>query len=191
MSDEALGETRAGAILLNPTGVIQGTSTSVRVLEDVRLSMGWAVLEIANLVGTPTRNSKELEDTTVSHRDFLSARDRLERVVATSDTLIFAWGIAPLRGMVGKYLRDQTEWIVSQARHHGHTHAWMMDGRPRHPSRWRQYVGPQRGLFKGDNTAARLAQGLQRCAVDEALPPQRRTSEVAGNLPARRGGRFI
>lgn len=180
---------RVGAILLNPAREANRVSRTHMVLEDVRVAKAWGTMEIANLVETPTRNSKELEQAATSVQLFLDARDRLDTVLASSDTLVFAWGIAPLRGLTGTYVRDQANWVISRALHHGHTHAWVMGGHPRHPSRWRQYVGPQRGLFDGATTADRLTQGLERCAVEIARPRHGELSEGAGNLFAKRGGR--
>jgi hypothetical protein len=148
----------------------------------VRIAKTWETLEIANLVKTPTRNSKELEQVATSFQLFLDARSRLETVLESSNTLVFAWGVAPLRGLAGKYVRNQVSWVISRALHHGHTHAWLMGGHPRHPSRWRQYVGPQRGLFDGATTVDRLLQGLEHCTVETAQPRGNETSETLGNL---------
>ncbi|WP_124246897.1 DUF1643 domain-containing protein [Kroppenstedtia sanguinis] len=184
---------RVGVILLNPARETKRVSTTQQVLEDVRVAKVWGKLEIANLVETPTRNSKELAQVATSPQVFLDARDRLEALLTSSDTLVFAWGVAPLSGTAGRHVRGQTSWVISRARHHGHTHAWVMGGRPRHPSRWRQYVGPQRGLFDGSTTVDRLMQGLERCALehcaaDVVRPPLGELSEVAGNLLTKRGG---
>ena len=189
MDAQHASRSRVGAILLNPAREANRVSRTHLVLEDVRVAKTWGTLEIANLVGTPTRNSKELEQVATSVQLFLDVRDRLDTVLAGSDTLVFAWGVAPLRGLAGTYVRDQANWVISRALHHGHTHAWVMGGHPRHPSRWRQYVGPQRGLFDGATTVDRLAQGLERCAVEIARPRQGELSEGAGNLLAKGGGR--
>lgn len=180
---------RVGAILLNPATEANGVSRTHLVLEEVRTAKTWGTLEIANLVEIPTRNSKELEQVATSAQLFLGARDRLETVLARSDILVFAWGVAPLRGPAGKYVRNQVSWVISRALHHGHTHAWLMGGHPRHPSRWRQYVGPQRGLFDGVTTVDRLIQGLEWCTVETAGPRGNEPSETPGNLLAKRGGR--
>lgn len=184
---------RVGAILLNPARETKRPSTTELVLEDVRVAKAWGMLEIANLVETPTRNSKELAQVATSPEAFLGARDRLDAILTSSDILVFAWGIAPLPGPAGRHVRGQANWVISRAQHHGHTHAWAMGGRPRHPSRWRQYVGPQRGLFDGPTTIDRLTRGLERCALDHctagaARPHPGELSEVAGNLLTKRGG---
>lgn len=184
---------RVGAILLNPARDTKRTSTTQLVLEDVRVAKAWGRLEIANLVETPTRNSKELARVATSPEAFLDARDRLETVLTSSDMLVFAWGVASLPGPTGRHVRGQTSWVISRAQHHGHTHVWVMGGQPRHPSRWRQYVGPQRGLFSGTTTIDRLTQGLERCAIEHctagaARPRPGELSEVAGNLLTKKGG---
>ncbi len=183
---------RVGAILLNPARQTKRVSTTQLVLEDVRVAKVWGRLEIANLVETPTRNSKELAQVATSPQVFLDARDRLEALLTSSETLVFAWKIAPLSGPAGRHVRGQAAWVISRARHHGHTHAWVMGGRPRHPSRWPQYVGPQRGLFDGSTTVDRLMQGLEHCALehctaDVATAPLGQLSEGAGKLLVKRG----
>ena len=105
---------RVGAILLNPARAANRVSRTRLVLEDVRVAKAWGTVEIANLVETPTRNSKELEQVATSVQLFLDARDRLDTVLASSDTLVFAWGIAPLRGLTGTYVRDQVNWVISR-----------------------------------------------------------------------------
>ena len=182
METQHANRSRVGAILLNPSREENGASRTHLVLEDVRIAKTWETLEIANLVKTPTRNSKELEQVATSFQLFLDARSRLETVLESSNTLVFAWGVAPLRGLAGKYVRNQVIWVISRALHHGHTHAWLMGGHPRHPSRWRQYVGPQRGLFDGATTVDRLLQGLEHCTVETAQPRGNETSETLGNL---------
>ena len=189
MDTQHANRSRVGAILLNPAREANRVSRTHLVLEDVRVAKAWGTLEIANLVGIPTRNSKELEQVATSVQLFLDARNHLEAVLASSDALVLAWGVAPLRGLVGTYVRDQANWVISRALHHGHTHAWVMGGHPRHPSRWRQYVDPQRGLFDAVTTVDRLTQGLERCAVEIARPRHRELSEPAGNLIGKRGGR--
>lgn len=192
MEDQNAHRSRVGVILLNPVRETKRASTTQIVLEDLRVAKAWGNLEIANLVETPTRNSKELARVATCPQVFLDARDHLDAVLTSSDTLVFAWGIAPLPGPAGRHVRVQATWVITRAQHHGHTHAWVMGGRPRHPSRWRQYVGPQRGLFNGSTTLDRITQGLERCPLehcisDGARPHLGDLSEVAGNLLIKRG----
>ena len=95
MDAQHASRSRVGAILLNPAREANRVSRTHQVLEDVRVAKAWGTMEIANLVGTPTRNSKELEQVATSVQLFLDVRDRLDTVLAGSDTLVFAWGVAP------------------------------------------------------------------------------------------------
>jgi len=113
METQHANRSRVGAILLNPSREENGASRTHLVLEDVRIAKTWETLEIANLVKTPTRNSKELEQVATSFQLFLDARSRLETVLESSNTLVFAWGVAPLRGLAGKYVRNQVSWVIS------------------------------------------------------------------------------
>ena len=189
MDAQHANRSRVGAIFLNPVREANRVSRTHLVLEDVRFANTWGTLEVANFVGTPTRDSKEFEQAATSVQLFLDVRDHLETVLASSDTLVFVWDVTPLRGPAGRYVCGHANWVVSRVLHHGHTHALAMGGRPRHPSRWCQYVGPWRGLFDDTTTVDRFIQRLRRCSVEIALPCPRELSEAAGNLLIKRGGR--
>ena len=188
MDAQHANRSRVGASFLN-SGEVNRVSRTHLVLEGVRIAETRETLEIANLVETPTRNSKELEQVATSVRLSLDARDHLETVLASSDTLVFGRDVAPVRGPAGRYARDHANWVISRALHHGHTHVWVMGGRPCHPSRWCKYVSLPRNLCDGATTVDQLMQGLKRCVVEIARPCHRELSEAAGNLLIKRGRR--
>ncbi len=43
----------------------------------------------------------------------------------------------------------------------GHTEAFLVNGEPRHPSSWRQYVGPRHNRYAGDTFDQRLLRALR------------------------------
>lgn len=174
-------------ILLNPVREANRVSRTRFMLEDVRISKTWETLERTHPVEIRTENSRELEQVATSPQLFLDARDRLKTMLASSDTLIFAWG--PLRGMAGKCIRNQVSWVISRALHRGRTNSWLMGGYLRRSPRWCQCVGPQRGLFDGTTANDRLMQQLEHCTVETIRPREIEPSENPGNLLGKRGGR--
>lgn len=153
-------------LMLNPSLDEEG-STSYAVLAMVSERKGWDSVEVANLFPVPTRNSKVLAASSLTREHILSARPRIETAIAHSTDVLFAWGVSPLPGIAGQLHREQVEWVISRTIRYGHEDVWMMGGQTRHPSRWRQYVGPQRALIHGASTAERLERALVRRPVDD------------------------
>ena len=148
-------------VLLNPSSSDQPT-VSVKNVERVIPRLGFGSFEIVNLVDIPTKNSKSLAAVANTPEIWLGARNELTDALARADDLLFGWGHAPLQGPANGLKRMQTLWLYAEAERLGHTHAWMMNGLPRHPSRWHQYVGPQRGLISGGDFATRAVAMLDR-----------------------------
>ena len=163
-----LGASSICALMLNPSLDEEG-STSYAVLQAVAERRGWNRVEVANLFPVRTRNSKVLAAMPVTRSDIMDARPRLDAALAGAAEVLFAWGVSSLPGERGKFHREQVEWVVSRAVLYGHESAWMMGGATRHPSRWRQYVGPQRALVAGASTAERLDRALVRRPVWDAV----------------------
>ena len=157
----------ACAILLNPC-LDEERSTAYAVLRIVAEQREWEKIEVANLFSVRTRNSKELALTQLNRSHVLATRPRVEDLLACCTDLIFAWGVSLLPGKQRHLQREQIEWIISRAAFYGHECAWMMGGTTRHPSRWRQYVGPQRAVVAGLSTAQRLDRALICCPIWEA-----------------------
>ncbi|MEV8373632.1 DUF1643 domain-containing protein [Kribbella sp. NPDC056861] len=158
-----------GAILLNPSADPQG-SVSVAMLRALRDHRGWAAVPVVNLVNTPSRDSRELSQLAGDSRVWEAARGPLEQAIRDCDELLLGWGVSPLAGAARPHQRAQVRWVLNHARAHGHTRAWMLAGAPRHPSRWRQFVGPQRGLIVGGSTIDRIDQLLTYTRLNHAEP---------------------
>ncbi|MDP5228550.1 MULTISPECIES: DUF1643 domain-containing protein [Arthrobacter] len=156
-----LGGRSVCALMLNPS-FDEKASTSYAVLEVVAELKGWSGVEVANLFPMRTRNSKALAATSVRRADILEARINIEAVLGRAAEVLFAWGVSRLPGEHGRLHREQVEWVVSRVAFYGHESVWVMGGETRHPSRWRQYVGPQRALISGGSTVERLDRALVR-----------------------------
>lgn len=158
------GRRKLCAILLNPSPNPTGT-VSVRNVDAVASHLGYKQLHITNLVNIETRESKSLSSLAAEPGPWLDARPSISEAVRDADDILFAWGHSPLPGRANRHKNIQIQWILDEVRRVGHTVAWMMDGLPRHPSRWHQYVGPKRGLINGGDFAYRAATMLTRTPI--------------------------
>lgn len=179
MSASIETETRSVCVLMLNPSLDEEASTSYAVLHTVAERKGWGRVEVANLFPVRTRNSKALAATHLKRSDLLQARPHIAAVLARATEVVFAWGVSPLPGAQGQLHREQVEWVISRTAFYGHESAWMMGGTTRHPSRWRQYVGPQRALVAGASTAERLDRALVRRPIWEAV---RAVSVVQGTV---------
>lgn len=179
MSVSTMTETRSVcALMLNPS-LDEERSTAYVVLQTVAERKGWGRVEVANLFSVRTRNSKDLAATHLTRSDILQARPHIEDALAGATDIMFAWGVSLLPGTQRQLQREQVEWVISRSYFYGHKSAWMMGGTTRHPSRWRQYVGPQRAVVVGSSTAERLDRALVRRPIWEAA---RAVSVVQGRV---------
>lgn len=156
------------AVLLNPsfTGPNSVSHGNLRVAAE---ALGFGRVSTVNLVGVQTRDSHDLAELATMPAAWHSARQEIEDALQKSDRLLFGWGDSRLRGIANTWKQEQIEWTIARAIDHGHEYVLMMDGKARHPSRWRQYVGPQRGLFTGPSLNDRFAQALQPHRTDSVL----------------------
>jgi hypothetical protein len=164
------------AVLLNPSfsGTHSVSHANLRVVAEV---LGLDRVLVVNLVGLQTRNSRDLAELATTSDAWHAARPEIEAATRQSNHLLFGWGDSRLRGIANTWKQEQIEWTVARAIEHGHEHVLMMDEKARHPSRWRQYVGPQRGLFTGSSIEHRFVQALRLHRTDSILG-SRRPDEV-------------
>jgi hypothetical protein len=117
---------------------------------------------IVNLVRIPSKDLPELNLLGCDSRAWSQSRPAIANALRESDSLFAAWGL----GGFGKATRlnfdKQIAWLITQATRYEHDVAWTVDGRPRHPSRWRQYVGPMRARYSGETLEARLTASLRQ-----------------------------
>ncbi len=174
---------RATAVLLNPS-LEPTASVSSLILEQLRRQRGWESVTITNLLDIPTRNSKELALIATSREPWLAARPALLDSLTDATDLIFGWGVSALSGQARLWQAEQVAWVLDQSRLLGHTDVWMAMGRPRHPSRWRQFVGPQRALVAGESTIDRIDRMLALHPVAEAVAGSQRAVGISSTATA-------
>lgn len=149
------------AVLLNPS-LSTGSTISHSNLEVAATTLGFSGFQIANLIQLASRNSKDLAPMAINEDDWLKSRPEIERALNSSDEVVFAWGVSRLAGEANSYKEEQINWTIQEALSAGHFQALLMGGSPRHPSRWRQYVGPQRNRIPGDTLEDRFQLALNR-----------------------------
>jgi hypothetical protein len=177
-----------GAILLNPP--LTGGSATTRHLQVAAEVLGCDGAQIANLFAIPTRSVVEINDAGRLWAGWEAARPELERVIASADELLAGWGVSGLHGEAADNLLRQVTWVGERVEQAVRRPFWMLNGEPRHPSRWHQYVSDRHGRASGDTFRQRLASVLRPIGSAEyvgapvAEPlPQRASFGGLGSLP--------
>lgn len=147
------------AILLNPSFNMQNTISESNLAVAAR-ALGFDSFQIVNLIRIQSRNSKELAQKATDEDAWLMSRPHIESALNFADEVVYAWGASRLAGQANRYKEEQVRWITRQTIHAGHKRVLLMDGSPRHPSRWRQYVGPQKMRVVGDTLEDRFRAAL-------------------------------
>ncbi|GAB3795063.1 hypothetical protein GCM10028798_03160 [Humibacter antri] len=153
------------AVLLNPPS----STTGVRTRNAVNLAgevLGFHRTEIVNLttVATPT----VLELNQLSADVWLNARPDISEGLARASALLGGWGTAGLSGVARAARASQVEWLIHAAREVGIEEIWTVGGRPRHPSRWHQYVAEKHGRTSEGSFSQKLSQVMTRLPLDSA-----------------------
>ncbi|MBT2232291.1 DUF1643 domain-containing protein [Nonomuraea sp. NEAU-A123] len=160
------------AVLLNPpTGTPTKTPTHknlISALSVVRCNL----LEVVNLLDVPSKGLDTLGEVHIGATEIMRSREAIQASIGHANELLFAWGTSAIRGKHATVLAEQIAWTYRLAFDSGICEVWMLAGAPRHPSRWRQYVGPQKMRVKGNTFEDRLAQALMRYPLccDSKLP---------------------
>lgn len=161
------------AVLLNPPGSTTGTRTrnAVRIASEV---LGFGSVEIANLTSVATRTVLELNR--LDSSGWQDARAQLTAGLSRADALLGGWGTTGLSGAARDARTAQVEWFAGEARATGIDEIWTVGDRPRHPSRWHQYVSDKYGRTTGGSFPARLGQVLTRIPLGQAGYSSRESS---------------
>jgi hypothetical protein len=159
---------RLVAVLLNPVPHERVTLSqrNVATAAEVLRASSW---QIANLVTRPTRDLPGLSQAASDEDPWLLSRPALSCAIAEADVLLLGWGLGGLTGPAARHWRSQASWACVEARRHGHRTGLTLGGSPRHPSRWRQYLGPKRGLYPPGPWEERLAAALQATPLPSDL----------------------
>jgi hypothetical protein len=150
-----------------PTG--SGTQT-VRHLRVVTRLLGCDGLEIANLFSIATHHVTAINEAGRSGAGWDAARPRLRQVITESDCLLAGWGVRSPVGPAAAHWRRQLAYVRACAREVGLGDIWTLNGEPRHPSRWHQYVSDRHGRATGTSLEERIAMVLTFVPVAMLCP---------------------
>lgn len=150
---------RLGAVLLNPpTGEGQQTRRQLALAAEI---LDCSTVEIANLFHWPTKSMRELLPLATQADGWLEARADLLELMREAEELLFAWGVAPLKGAAESHRRAQIDWVLALVEESGRELVWSVGGVARHPSRWHQYLSDKYGRTSGGDSRSRLGELLQ------------------------------
>jgi hypothetical protein len=160
--------TTLGALLLNPA-LTEGKRT-LRHLGVAADLLDCNALAIANLFSIATRNATAINEAGRSEDGWNAARPQLRQIVAESDQLLAGWGISGLAGRAAKYRQLQLEYVCTCAQEFGKDCVWTLNGEPRHPSRWHQYVSDRHGRASGTSFGERMTAVLKSVPLATLCP---------------------
>lgn len=172
-----------GALLLNPP-TTDGAQTR-RHLQVAAELLSCNSIEIANLFAMPTHDMPAVNVVGQSNQGWELAQPRLRAVITAADQLLAAWGVGGLSGRALIHQRRQLRFVAAAAQEIGHVQIWTLNGEPRHPSRWHQYVSDRHGRASGASLTERLAMVLTSVRTETLCPLTDLRYEVA-QLPAQR-----
>jgi hypothetical protein len=156
--------TRLAVVLLNPVPHDRPTVTA-RNVELAQRVLGYERITRVNLSPVPAPDLAALSLCAAAPDSWRAHRPMLRQALWSCDALLFAWGVTYPTGAARAWAQEQLAYVHGQARLAGHTEAFLLDGRPRHPSRWQQYLGPQRGLVEQVAFDERVRRALKRAPI--------------------------
>ena len=124
-------------VLSNPP-----TTSGIRTLQRVELAretLGYSSVAAANLFGIPTYRTGGISAVGIESNGWFTARAELREAIGAADAVILAYGCQEPSGFARQQFRDQLAWLEAAIEVRD-LPRWMIDGRPRHPSRWHRHT---------------------------------------------------
>ena len=147
------------AILLNPK-LGGGPSTSSRNIKTAAELLGASTQEIVNLSLVPTLDGPGLNLEATGRDVWTPAQPLISDAITRADLILAGWGRQQFTRGARQGFSMQEIWVIDRLRKQGFESVFTLDGAPRHPSRWRMYLGPQRGIHMGGSFEDRLRRAL-------------------------------
>lgn len=154
-------------VLMNPPSESSGSRTRNAVAVAGAL-LGHTHVRIVNLCRLPTKSVVELAASSLS--DWNRARPDIVEAFGQPNAVLTAWGVSPLRGAAQRHFESQVRWLCRVGLETGLDRVWTVGGRPRHPSRWHQFVADKHGRTEGGNFPERLNQVLEQIPLHGLEP---------------------
>lgn len=124
-------------VLSNPP-TTSGVRTMLRV-EAARSVLKFDSVSSVNLFSIATYRTGGISEVGADEADWIVARIAIEAAVKNSNSVLLAYGCQEPAGAARLHFRAQVSWL----RHlvlMSNLQTWMIDGRPRHPSRWHRHT---------------------------------------------------
>jgi hypothetical protein len=157
-----------GAILLNPP-LTTGAAT-MRHLQVAAELLGCDDVRIANLFAIPTASVTEINEVGTAAKGWKAAQVDLRALLGQADHLLAGWGVSGLVGSAARHRTRQLVWLGTRAQTIGQHTIWTLNGEPRHPSRWHQYVSDRHGRATGNSLHDRLDSVLRSVLITTLCP---------------------
>lgn len=128
---------RLAVVLSNPP-----TTSGLRTLQRVELArqtLGYASVVVVNLFSIPTYRTGGISEVGAVEVGWLNARPELSEVLSSADAVVLGYGCQEPSGPARFHFRDQLAWLFAEIENNK-LRSWMLDGRPRHPSRWHRHT---------------------------------------------------
>lgn len=145
-------------VLLNPPP--RADTVTERNVAAAAAALAAPSASIVNLCQLTTTDLPTLSHQAIGASDWLAARSTIGAALETHARTLFAYGLGGLTGASRLHFQEQLSWLHGVAVASGHSSAFMLGGQPRHPSRWRQYLGPSRALYGQATFEERLRAAL-------------------------------
>ncbi|TQO19927.1 uncharacterized protein DUF1643 [Rhodoglobus vestalii] len=128
---------RLAVVLSNPP-----TTCGLRTLQRVELAretLGYASVVAVNLFSISTYRTGGISAEGAVEAGWLDARPELLDVLSSADAVVLGYGCQEPSGPARLHFREQLAWLQEEIGNHN-LPTWMLDGRPRHPSRWHRHT---------------------------------------------------
>ena len=152
------------ALLLNPKTGDSITTTEKNVSIAAKI-LGAETFEMTNLSSVATKDGPELNSIAINRDVWSPARQEIADAISRADLILAAWGKQQFAGKARREFGDQCVWVLAELERHRFNYVVTLDGLPRHPSRWRMYLGPQRGIYIGGSFESRLELALRSTPI--------------------------
>jgi len=152
--------------LLNPALKSVENTITFRNVRSALPLVDFHRVAIAILLNVPTKDAAELNRAVIGELEVVDAQAVLALLLEQADEVIVAWGVGGMSGPVRLSLQRQTKWLFEALGQSGIDRVWTVSGKPRHPSRWRQYVGPEKRRVSGSCFEERLSRVLAPTLLD-------------------------
>ncbi len=125
------------AVLTNPP-LKDGRRTLNRVTLAADL-LGFDRVVVGNLFALPSQATGAITDLGVSPHGWATAKSHLIDHLASSDGVLFAFGVTAPSGPARDHFRSRVRWLIERTVSLG-LPTWQVGDGPRHPSRWQRWT---------------------------------------------------